>query len=129
MNKFIKEQLDNLKVAKCEYSEDSTEIFIPKKTKNMEANLNEIKLFKTYLIEFADYILNEPPGFTLHTNWNNGIKPVDKCMKAYVIQDIGKMVKLKCTGFNVLDNKDLNTNWTGWCPKKSIKIIKEIDVE
>ena len=127
MNPIIKDQLERCRVAKLPYyDEDTTTLMIPK---GSAEEVNPYQVHKCYLLQLEEYIVNPPPDFSLHTNWNNGIKPVDKCMKAYVIQDIGKMVKLKCIGFNVLDNKDLNTNWTGWCPKKSIKIIKEIDVE
>ena len=109
MNKFIKEQLDNLKVAKCEYSDDSTEIFIPKKIKNMEANLNEIKLFKTYLIEFADYILNE----LYYTHNAFHINPNYIFTYSVLREDCFSIYDIEGMADNIPQNQDLLT----WIPK------------
>lgn len=112
MNKFIKEQLNKCKVADIpEFNDSTTTLLIKQKTK---PNFNESG---ECIIEVEDYIIHPYPGFTLHDNWNSGIVPTDKQMKVIIVQDMGKMIKVKGVGIN--DNKA----WGGWLPKKSCKIL------
>lgn len=132
MNSIIEQQLKSVRVAQVlNFDSDTTKILIPKHTVEITNNISDtetVHIGRLYLIELADYILNEPNGFTLHANWNNNIKPLHKYMKALVLQDLGKMVKIKGIGFNIKEHQDLDYEWIGWCPKKSITIIKELDI-
>jgi hypothetical protein len=70
-----------------------------------------------YQITVADYIIHPYEGFTLHENWNNGIKPTCNSMQIEVDKTMGKMIHVKALG-------DDGLMWTGWLPKKSITIKK-----
>jgi len=132
MNKIIEQQLKSVKLAQIpNFDSNTTHIVIPKYTHAAAANITDtdvVHLGRMYIVELADYILNEPNGFTLHANWNNNIKPSDKYMKILTLQDLGKMVKIKGVGYDIKLNIDLNSEWIGWCPKKSLKILKELDI-
>lgn len=118
MNSRIREQLEKCKVANIpNFNDDSTELIIPV---GMKKDEDEIKLNGFYLIEVEDYIIHPYSGFTLHDNWNNGIIPTDKQMNICVNQIMGKMIKVDAAGVN--DRK----HWSGWLPKKSFKILKNI---
>jgi hypothetical protein len=78
------------------------------------------------LVELEDYIINPPPGFTLHESWNNGQVPKNKYYKCQCIKIMGKMVKILGVAFDYENKIDLEENWDGWLPLKSIKVLREI---
>ena len=124
MNKYIKEQLANVKVAELPPYDDTTmSMLIPKQV--VGSGLG-VKRDGCYLIQVAPYVINSPDGFTLHDNWNNGIAPKHEFMKAEVSQIMGKMIKVNTLGFDYSNNKDIDDIWSGWLPAKSIKVIKEL---
>lgn len=121
MNKFVKQQL--LKCTQAiipAFDDTTTNILISRYDK---ADLS-IMLNHWYILELADYVINEPPNFTLSSNWNNGTKPKHKYNKAEVIQIMGKMVKINCIGYNMQEDKNIPDVWEGWVPEKAIKLIK-----
>ena len=121
MNKIIEDQLKKVKVVKIPHYDDSTtEILIKKSDSGSAPNPDELVEGKYYTIVVANYIVNPFDGFTLHDNWNNGIKPTDIRMNIEVLQIIGKMVKVNAIG--VTDKKP----WSGWLPQKSILSFEEI---
>ena len=123
MNKWIKKQLNLVKIADVPpYQEDTTVIKISKK----EGNNLEFQIGHYYLIELEDYILNPPPGFSLHENWNNNIKPQNKFYKCQCVKLMGKMVKILGVAFDYENRIDLEENWDGWLPIKSVKVLREI---
>lgn len=118
MNELIKEQLNNVQIAKLpEFDDDTLKIFIPKYD---EAQENDVLLGYCYLIELEDYVIHEPSNFTLSANWNNGSKPTDNKMSVEVKKIMGKMTYVNGVGIN--DNKV----WEGWLPKASIKVIERL---
>lgn len=128
MNKYIKEQLNKVKVCKVPQFNDSTEVIFIKqqplfdKVKNQPFEENHY-----YLIELEDYVINPPPGFSLHTNWNNNISPTQKYYKCQVVKVMNKMIKILGVGWDNIEKKDLdNEIWDGWLPIKSVNIISEI---
>lgn len=124
MNPFIKEQLNLVSKANLPYYDDNTtQIIIPKieQEKVIQLDVNHY-----YIIELADYILNPPENFTLHTNWNNNNVPKYKYMKCIVKVVMGKMVRIEGTACNMKDMSDIDYKWAGWLPSKSIKVIKEM---
>lgn len=123
MNKWIKKQLKLVKVADIPpYEENSLIIRIPrKKFQSISFQLNHF-----YLIELEDYILNPPPGFTLHENWNNNQVPKHKFYKCQCVQIMGKMIKILGVAFDYENRLDLEENWDGWLPTKSVRILREI---
>lgn len=125
MNPIIKKQLDNVRfVPMPEYNDSTTHLII---TKVEDVGTDQINVGDCYMIEVANYIINPPENFDLHTNWNGGIKPVYKYMKCAVTRLMGKMVKIDATYFDEKTGADLGKEmWSGWLPLKSIKIIKRI---
>ena len=92
MNKFIKKELEKCRIKLPEYDDDTTYLFIPR---NEDVkNLEELKVNHFYLFEVADYIINEPPTFTLSVNWNGGTYPPEKRLNCEVLEFVGKMVKV-----------------------------------
>ena len=130
MNEIIKKQLQAVKIAQIPHFDDDTiELVIPRYSHDVAKNIldtKQVHLGRMYIIKFANYIIKEPTGFTLHANWNNNNPPKDQYMKILVIKDLGKMVKVSGTGYDIHNDCELTTQWEGWCPKKSITIIKEL---
>ena len=123
MNSYIKQQLNLIKVADLPPWDDNTTLISISKKQSVELIMQENHY---YLIELEDYILNPPEGFSLHTNWNNGNIPKYKYMKCLCVKAMGKMVKILGVGFDYEHRQDLDENWDGWLPLKSIKILREI---
>lgn len=119
MNKFIKKQLDKCRIPLPYYDENTTHLIISK-NENLK-KLEELEIGHFYQIELADYVVNEPPTFTLSSNWNNGTKPPEHSMTIEIVQMIGKMIKINGVG-----NKT-NIAWEGFVPKKSIKVVKKYE--
>lgn len=115
MNQFIKEELDKCVVAKPEKVGDNT-YMIRMNTNKLPTDL-EIHHF--YLIEVEDYIIHPYDGFTLHENWNQGVKPTSRHMQVEVDQVIGNMIHVNALG-------DDGLIWCGWLPRKSITIKKVV---
>lgn len=119
MNKFIKKELEKCRVKLPEYNDDTTYLFIPR---NEDVkNLEELKINHFYLFEVADYIINEPPTFTLSANWNGGTYPPEKRLNCEVLEFVGKMVKVLSEG------ETTHIRWEGYLPRKSIKVVKEYE--
>lgn len=124
MNPIIEKQLDKIKqLNNLQIDETETGIHISKATEAVQQSLVQDNC---YLISVADYILNPPQGFTLHTNWNNNIAPKHKVMKIDVSKVMGKMIKVNSVGYDLKNNVDTNDFWEGWLPEKSITIIERL---
>lgn len=124
MNPIIEKQLRRVKIADLpEYDENTTHLLIKKKGTPVGMSFQEGHY---YLIELEDYIIHPSPTFTLHTNWNKGVIPTEKCYKCFCIKVIGKMVQIQGVGFDYENREDLNVEWDGWLPVKSVKILREI---
>lgn len=124
MNKWIKKQLNLVKIAQIPpFNEDTIELIIPKREKlpKLEVQLNHF-----YLIELEDYIINPPPGFSLHSTWNDNKIPKYKFYKCQCIKIMGKMIKILGVAFDYENKLDLDEYWDGWLPLKSIKLLREI---
>ena len=134
MNQFLKEQLAKIKnnisimVNDSEIENlddlDNTNDFIIQRKLDINANTNLVG--KTYIIQLEKYLLNPPPNFNLHVNWNHGQIPANEYMLCEVKQDLGKMIKILAVGYDIINDNSLPDLWEGWLPKKSIKIIKEL---
>lgn len=119
MNKFIKQQLNKCRIPIPDFDDTTTHLII---SRNDELKkLEELQTGSYYEIEIADYVVNEPPTFTLSSNWNAGTKPPEHSMNVEIVQMLGKMVKVSGAGVNT------NINWAGFLPKKSIKVVKKYE--
>lgn len=122
INPIILEQLKQVKVADLPaYSDTDTVIHIPKQESDIP-----IVVGRCYMIELDNYLLNPPPDFNLHINWNKNIIPKDKYMNCQVLQIQGKMLKISAVGVDKNTQIINNQIWEGWLPRKSIKIMKEL---
>ena len=124
INPLIKAQLKNCRVAKIpEFDDNTTTLYIPKGT---ELHVTPYQVGKCYLIELADYIINPPPEFNLHDNWNQGRVPHYKHYKCEIKALQGKMVQILGCGYDLMADTDANSVWQGWLPQKSITILQEL---
>ena len=124
MNKLIKQQLLNCRVANVPaFDDNTTRIQI---SRGSMLNVSPYQVHKCYIIELENYILNPPPNFTLADNWNQGSIPTHKYYKCEISQVMGKMVKIMGCGYNPDTDTDTADMWMGWVPQAGIKIIKEL---
>ena len=132
MNSLIKQQLTKVKnVSLPQFNDSTTKLFVSKLSANHLTKVNydnevTLHIAREYIIKVASYIVNPPAGFNLHENWNKGIKPDFDTMKCLVIQQAGKMVKIKGNQYNLDLKQEFTTKWEGWLPLKSITIIEEL---
>lgn len=126
MNPIIKKQLEKCQIAQIpKFDEDTLELIIPKQCPQGSAALT---LEHYYQIELADYLLNPPPEFNLHINWNRGVIPSSKVMRVYPIQKLGNMVKVDGCGYDPSTESLTEDQYMGlWLPADGIKILKEIE--
>lgn len=123
MNKIIKRELEKIKAPMSEYDDNTLSIHFSKRIS--EAPF-EFKIGSKYRITVEDYILNEPPNFTLSTNWNKGIVPISKCMDVTVSNICGAMIQFFAQGYD--QDKDIlkeDVYSDLWLPKKSITVLGE----
>lgn len=125
MNPVIKEQLEKCQFASVPYfDEHTTHLVIPKQVPQGDAGL---QIDHYYQIELADYLLNPPPDYSFHINWNGGNIPKDRCLRAYPCQKLGSMVKVDACGYDPKLEQITDNQYLGfWFPMDGIKIIKEI---
>ena len=121
MNQLIYDQLKKISgVDLPDFNIDDISLVIPKyKEKSLAVG-------KAYLIRLEKYLLNPPSGFNLHANWNKGIAPKNEYLYALIIQDMGKMIRIRSFGYDFDKQCILMNSWDGWLPKKSITVIKEM---
>ena len=123
MNPVIKRELEKVRAQLPEYDDSTTLIKISRDTTSPSPSLKEGGI---YLIELADYVLNEPPNFTLSANWNKGVVPVSKQLSVQVIKLAGKMVQINGDGFDENTRTLKSDKYKEfWLPTASIKILDE----
>lgn len=125
MNPIIKKQLEKCQFAAVPpFDENTTTLIIPKQRPQGIAGL---ELEHYYQIELRDYLLNPPPDFTFHINWNRGVLPKSKIMRVYPTQKLGNMVKVDGCGYDVIKQEVLEDQYLGlWLPADGFKIQEEI---
>lgn len=124
MNPIIKDQLERCRVANLPYyDEDTTTLTIPK---GSAEEVNPYQVHKCYLLQLEEYIVNPPPDFSLHTNWNKGSIPKSRFYNAEISQVMGKMIRISGCGYDMINQCPTADIWEGWVPQKGIKLIKEL---
>lgn len=125
MNPVIKRELGKVKVPLPEYDDSTTLITILRASPS--AQPKQLELQHCYLLELADYLINEPPNFTLSANWNKGIKPKTKHLKIVVTRVMGSMFQLDGCGYDIVSQTDTMDSYIGlWLPLASVGIIEEL---
>ena len=121
MNKYIKEQLDKVKVADLSNYDESANIYhIPK------FNQFKYEVDKCYLIKLDKTLLEKSNYPILVDNWNHGTCPTCEFMKADVTKVLGKMIQVNGFGYDYEHKQDLNTLWSGWLPIGQITMIQQL---
>lgn len=121
MNKFIEQQLNNVKLADISnYDRSANTYHIPK--------YNELRLEvgKCYLLELDNSLIRFDSNSMLISNWNRGTYPKHKYLKVDVIKQLGKMVFVNSIGYDNEHEKDINDVWEGWLPLQQVSLVKEI---
>lgn len=139
MNRVIKDQLDMLKSLEFQvdgkpskdFPETFSKVVFFKSNSKLDSlkDDNSLSIGKSYLIEFANYIINEPENFDLSKKWNNGIKPKSSIAKIKVLDIKGKMIKVNALGYDLKRNIEILDDLCSslWVPMKAIRIIKVLD--
>lgn len=105
MSKMLNDQLSTLRLPHSDNEDGSITFF------RTSSSGTELKVI------FEDYIVHPFEGFTFHEQWNNGIPPCERVM-------FGKKTKeTKGMYYFELVSDSSDKKWSGWCPKKSCKII------
>lgn len=111
MNKFVKKELQKCRLSLPKWDNDTTQLVIP--LHNSQSELSDTIVE----ITIKNYIINEPPNFTLSTDWNGGTTPPENQMRVRYIDTKGKMTKVSGVGINT------NIHWEWWLPNKSFEVL------
>ena len=115
MNKFTFRELSKVSnLIQEDWDINSTHLIIPNKDGIVK---NTISVGEKFTIKLENYIINQPPNFTLSENWNQGTIPPEQILDVEVMRVMGKMIGVKAVGKN---SKEV---WEGWLPEKGFKII------
>lgn len=124
MNNVIKRELEKIKAPLPEYDDNTTLIHIGMK-KDPEP---VFYVNKSYLVELQDYIVNEPPNFTLSSNWNKGVVPKSKYMLIHIKEQAGKMLKVLARDYDIKTEECLEGIYFDlWLPLGGVTKIKELE--
>ena len=115
MNRFTARELEKIRdIIPVDWDDTTTHIVIPGLGRIPE---NPIKIGDRFTIKIENYIINQPPNFTLSENWNQGTFPPEEILEVEIVKQIGKMTGVKAVG------KETRIEWEGWLPNKGFKII------
>ena len=114
MNKFTYRELKKIDhLIPNGWDENTEHIIVP----NSNGIINAITLGAKFTVKLENYIINQPPNFTLSENWNAGTFPPEEILDVEVIQTVGQMTRVRAFGHN---NR---IEWIGWLPNKGFKVI------
>ena len=113
MNKFVKKELEKCRIGLPTWDDNTTQLVIP-----LHSDDGELNTKSEYIIQIKNYIINEPPNFTLSMDWNLGTVPPETQMKVKYVDNKGKMTKVDGVGLTT------NIHWSGWLPNKSFEVIE-----
>ena len=114
MNKFIKEQLNKCNIELPSWDESTTQLIIPSYSEHIDRGYKNNPEYDIYI---QNYVIMEPPDFTLSHQWNNDTVPPENKMHVKIVDTRGKMTKVAGRGITT------NIPWEGWLPNKSFNVI------
>ena len=76
MNKFVVKELQKCRVPLPKWDNDTTQLVIPLHSSESDAMSDGI-----FDISIKNYIIHEPPNFTLSIDWNMGTVPPESKMR------------------------------------------------
>lgn len=112
INKFTLQELEKIEDLLPNNWIKSTHFII----ESINNRKSSIEVGNKFTIKIENYIINQPPNFSLSENWNGGTVPPEEILDIEIIQVMGKMTKVKAVG------KCTKIQWEGWLPNKSFKI-------
>lgn len=113
MNKFVKKELEKVNDLLPYWDDSTTYIIINSESRAVSV----FEIGKKFTIKLENYIINQPPNFTLSENWNGGTFPPEEVLDIEIMRVVGKMVGVKAKGHNN------GIEWEGWLPSKGFKVI------
>lgn len=124
MNNVIKRELEKVHAPLPQYDDNTTHIHIDKKVEAGPMFL----VNKSYLVEIADYIINEPSNFTLSSNWNKGVIPKSKHLLIHIKEQVGKMLKVMARDYELSTEQCLEGIYFDlWLPLDGVTKIRELE--
>lgn len=122
MNKFIKQQLERIKLPSSNYNENSTQIIFYKQINNKEL----LKVNGFYRIKVSNFLLKESK---LSSNWNNGVFLKCNVLDICVIKILNNMIQVNAVELDETTNTQTKNKYMGfWIPVSEITILGEYKV-
>lgn len=122
MNKFIKQQLEKIKLPSSNYNENSTQIIFYKQINNKEL----LKVNGFYRIKVSNFLLKESK---LSSNWNNGVFLKCNVLDICVIKILNNMIQVNAVELDETTNTQAENKYMGfWIPVSEITILGEYKV-
>lgn len=122
MNKFIKQQLEKIKLPSSNYNENSTQIIFYKQINNKEL----LKVNGFYRIKVSNFLLKESK---LSSNWNNGVFLKCNVLDICVIKILNNMIQVNAVELDETTNTQTENKYMGfWIPVSEITILGEYKV-
>lgn len=122
LDKIIKEQLEQLEVAKVSAYNEANHRYLFNKVGGLSLSLH-----KSYIIKLDKNLTILEMSSSLANNWNHGLVPTHELMQIEVLEKMGTMYRVKGYYLNEdctkMDGCDF---WEGWLPIEHISIVKEI---
>jgi len=124
MNKIIKEQLNNCRVAHIpEFNDDTTHLYIQRNNR-----MNDTLLLNNYyLIEILDEVLKDVGMLTLIREKSSYVLQ-SKYLKCMATKFLDGWTRFDGVGYDIMNKQDLNDVYLGlWLPHNSYRIINKIE--
>lgn len=115
MNKNVIEQLKKVNDADLSDFDESTNTYHIKKKTGIK-----IEIDHCYLMKLKDSIYNND---ILWSNWNRGIYPKSKLLKADVSKIMNNMIKVTCIELDETTGEDTDRMWEGWLITSELEIV------
>lgn len=122
MNRFIKQQLEKIKLPSSNYNENSTQIIFYKQINNKEL----LKVNGFYRIKVSNFLLKESK---LSSNWNNGVFLKCNVLDICVIKILNNMIQVNAVEIDETTNTQTENKYMDfWIPVSEITILGEYKV-
>ena len=124
MNKFVKEQLNNCRVAHIpQFNDETTHLVIQRNNRTNDTLL----LNNYYLIEILDSVFKDAAIQTLIREKSNYVLN-SKYLKCMATKFLDGWTRFDGVGYDIVNKQDLNDAYLGlWLPHNSYIIIEKIE--
>lgn len=105
---YLDNQLKNVSFADLSNFDEATGTYtVPKYTKPVYL------VGKYYIVQLDKTIVNNVTS-VLATNWNHGTAPKSECLKIFVNNTMGTMIRVDSLAHDMITGQDQLTVWSGW---------------